>query len=139
MECKKRKRLGHTKTISDCKIIHPWERPLHSYNLKPYYHASSNLLWIDIYLSTSEEFNNRKFYDPYEPASSYDSKKRVKLAYLTKNRFNENYLPWHSSAFVFNGDVKEVKLKALDGYYRFNLSTTNKKPAQANRFIRIRS
>lgn len=98
------------KKISKQKLIHPWERPHYSYNLKPYYLAKFNELYLDIYLSTSKEFNDGTFYDPY-----------VKLednpVYLTKNRFNETYLPWHSSSFVFNGAIKEVKLKGLGGQY----------------------
>ena len=100
------------KKISKQKLIHPWERPHYSYNLKPYYRAEFNELYLDIYLSTSKEFNDSTFYDP-----------NVKLennpVYLTKNRFHETYLPWHSSSFVFNGEIKEVKLKGLGGHYNF--------------------
>src|SRR5690606_13996549 len=81
------------KKISKEKIIHPWERPLHSYNLKPFYKASTNELWLDIYLSTSSEFNNRRSYDPYSDSQTY----------VTSNRFNEIYLPWHSASYVFDG------------------------------------
>jgi Tc toxin complex TcA C-terminal TcB-binding domain/Neuraminidase-like domain len=95
------------KKISKQKLIHPWERPHHSYNLKPYYLAKFNELYLDIYLSTSQEFNDNKFYDPLKIRAENP-------VYLTINRSNETYLPWHSSAFVFNGDVKEVKLKGLE-------------------------
>ncbi|MFH2059234.1 MAG: neuraminidase-like domain-containing protein [Pseudomonadota bacterium] len=98
------------KKVSKQKLIHPWERPEHSYNLKPYYLAKFNELYMDIYLSTSKEFNDTRFYDP--------SKKAIfNPVYLTKNRFHETYLPWHSSSFVFNGDVKDIKLKGLGGHH----------------------
>ncbi|HEY1009115.1 MAG TPA: neuraminidase-like domain-containing protein [Daejeonella sp.] len=106
------------KQISRQKLIHPWERPHHSYNLKPYYLSKFNELYLDIYLSTSKEFNDNKFYDPNKalnPSSSVGALQNP--TYLTNNRFNETYLPWHSSAFVFNGDVKDVKLKGLGGAY----------------------
>ncbi len=98
------------KKISKQKLIHPWERPHYSYNLKPYYLAKFNELYLDIYLSTSKEFNDGTFYDPYV-------KLKDNPVYLTKNRFNETYLPWHSSSFIFNGAIKEVKLKGLGGQY----------------------
>ena len=92
------------KKISKRKLIHPWERPRHSYNLKPYYLAKFNELYLDIYLSTSKDFNDRKFYDPLKSPKNNP-------VYLTKNRYNETYRPWHSASFVFNGDVQDVKLK----------------------------
>ena len=98
------------KKISKQKLIHPWERPHYSYNLKPYYLAKFNELYLDIYLSTSKEFNDGTFYDPYV-------KLKDNPVRLTKNRFNETYLPWHSSSFIFNGDVKDIELKALKGKY----------------------
>ncbi len=101
------------KKISKEKLVHPWERPLFSYNLKPYYHVSTNELFLDIYLSTSEEFNNGSFYDPYQ--APVNGSNRIAL---TKNRYNETFLPWHSSSFVFNGDVRTTELKALRGNYR---------------------
>jgi len=98
------------KKISKQKLVHPWERPLYSYNLKPYYLARTNELYLDIYLSTSPEFNNGFFYDPYAPPANNPVR-------LTKNRFFQTYLPWHSSSFIFNGEIKDVKLKALRGSY----------------------
>ncbi len=100
------------KKISKQKLIHPWERPHYSYNLKPYYLAKFNELYLDIYLSTSKEFNDGTFYDP-------NVKLKNNPVYLTKNRFNETYLPWHSSSFIFNGEIKEIKLKGLGGHYNF--------------------
>jgi peptidoglycan hydrolase-like protein with peptidoglycan-binding domain len=101
-----------SKKISKQKLIHPWERPHYSYNLKPYYQSKLNELYLDIYLSTSKEFNDGRFYDPIvQPESN--------PVYLTKNRFNETFLPWHSSSFIFDGAVKEVKLKGLGGKFLF--------------------
>ncbi len=100
------------KKISKQKLIHPWERPHFSYNLKPYYLAKFNELYLDIYLSTSREFNDTKFYDPNVTVENNP-------VYLTANRFNETYLPWHSSSFIFDGEIKDVKLKGLGGHYNF--------------------
>jgi len=105
------------KKISKQKLIHPWGRPHYSYNLKPYYLSKYNELYMDIYLSTSKEFNDGKFYDPYAPPENNP-------VYLTKNRFNETYLPWHSSSFVFNGDIKSIELKALNGTYHLEPNVT---------------
>jgi peptidoglycan hydrolase-like protein with peptidoglycan-binding domain len=101
-----------TKKISKQKLIHPWERPHFSYNLKPYYLSRFNELYMDVYLSTTNEFNNTKFYDPNVPVEQNP-------VYLTANRFNETYLPWHSSSFIFDGEVKDVKLKGLGGHFDF--------------------
>lgn len=106
----KRQNGWSTKKISASKLIHPWERPHFSYNLKPYYKSAANELWLDIYLSTSKEFNERKFYDPFVHNH----------AKVTAAHFNETYLPWHSASFVFDGDVKAVKLKALSGQYHLS-------------------
>lgn len=105
------------KKISKQKLIHPWERPRSSYNLKPYYVTKTNELYLDIYLSTSKEFNDGKFYDPY--LAPQDNP-----VYLTKNRFNETYLPWHSSSFVFNGEIKSIELKNLSGSYHLEPNVT---------------
>jgi hypothetical protein len=122
------------KKISKQKLIHPWERPHYSYNLKPYYLAKYNELYLDIYLSTSKEFNDGLFYDPNKKLNpsgegtvwesiaesifgsvSNKNDSRKNPTHLTKNRFNETYLPWHSSSFIFNGEVQDVKLKGLGG------------------------
>lgn len=103
------------KKISKEKLVHPWERPHSSYNLKPYYLAKFNDLYLDIYLSTSKEFNETDFYDPY-------ADKKVRL---TKNPFNETFRPWHSSSFVFDGDVKSVEMKTLQGSYHLEPNVNN--------------
>ena len=106
------------KKLSTQKLIHPWQRPHHSYNLKPYYQATLNELYLDIYLSTSSAFNDDVFYDPNKVLNPLAASLTARNpTYLTKNRFNETYLPWHSSAFIFNGEVKDVKLKSLIGSY----------------------
>lgn len=96
------------KKLSREKLIHPWERPLHSYHLRPRYKSDTNLLWLDVYISTSPEFNNTKFYDPFTGVRNY----------LTSHRFDETGRPWHSSSFVFDGGVVAAKMKGLSGNYR---------------------
>jgi peptidoglycan hydrolase-like protein with peptidoglycan-binding domain len=94
--------------ISKQKLIHPWQRPTNSYNLKPRYKSRENLLWLDVYISQSKEFNSTEFWDPYAN----------KRAYVTaRHPFDENSRPWHSSSFVFDGDVLDVKMKPLAGQY----------------------
>jgi hypothetical protein len=107
--CVKREKGWSSRKISSRKVIHPWERPQYAYNLKPYYKAVTNELWLDIYLSTTKEFNDGRFFDPFVGA----------LVYVTSNSFNETYLPWHSASYVFDGDVRDVKLKGLHSYFHF--------------------
>lgn len=103
-----RKDSGWTnKQVSHEKLIHPWQRPLYSYHLKPRYKSRENLLWLDIYISTSLPFNNTQFYDPYQNTP----------AFVTAFRYNETARPWHASSFVFDGHVVDVKMKALAGMY----------------------
>ncbi len=110
------------KKISKEKLIHPWERPHYSYNLKPYYLSKYNELYLDIYLSTSREFNDSLFYDPNKKLNPNASNSTLRNpTYITKNRFDETYLPWHSSSFIFNGDVKDVKLKGLGGLFSLDI------------------
>lgn len=108
-----------TKKMSKQKLVHPWERPHFSYHLKPFYLSKFNELYLDIYLSTSKEFNDTKFYDPSKPLFLDRTALLPAFAdnpkYHSTNRFNETYRPWHSSAFVFNGEVSDLKLKALRG------------------------
>lgn len=96
------------KSLSREKLIHPWERPLHSYHLRPRYKQDTNLLWLDVYISTSEEFNNTKFYDAFTGLRNF----------LTSHRFDEAGRPWHSSSFVFDGGVVALKMRGLAGFYR---------------------
>ncbi|MCQ6557500.1 Tc toxin subunit A-related protein [Paenibacillus mendelii] len=91
------------KKLSKRKLIHPWERPTTSYHLKP--RLRSGYLWIDLFISTSREFNDTEFYYPDDN----------KWATKTSIRFNETARPWHSSSFVYNGDVIDVYMKNLVG------------------------
>jgi peptidoglycan hydrolase-like protein with peptidoglycan-binding domain len=93
--------------LSPNTLIHPWQRPFSSYTLKPRYKSTENQLWLDLYISMSLEFNNRKFYDPYTGDQNF----------VTATRFDETARPWHSSSFVFDGQVVAVKLKPLNGQY----------------------
>jgi peptidoglycan hydrolase-like protein with peptidoglycan-binding domain len=95
------------KRVSAQKLIHPWQRPLFSYNLKPRYKSRENLLWLDIYISQSLEFNNTRFWDAY----------RNRRDFVTARRYDETARPWHSSSFIFDGEVVEVSLKGLSGFY----------------------
>ncbi|HEV2814549.1 MAG TPA: neuraminidase-like domain-containing protein [Solirubrobacteraceae bacterium] len=88
-------------------LVHPWQRPVSAYNLKPRYKSRENHLWLDLYVSTTLSFNNRRFYDPYRGISDF----------VTAHRFDETARPWHSSSFVFDGNVVAVKLKPLRGQY----------------------
>ncbi len=103
-----RKDRGWTaKQVSKEKLIHPWQRPLHSYNLKPRYKSRENLLWLDVYISQSEEFNNTRFWDAYSNSPQF----------VTTFRYDERSTPWHSSSFVFDGDVVDAKMQGLPGQY----------------------
>ncbi|WP_415920091.1 neuraminidase-like domain-containing protein [Tateyamaria sp. SN6-1] len=96
------------KQISREKLIHPWHRPHHSYTIRPRYRSVSNEMWVDLFISQSPEFNSRRFWDAY----------KVRHDFATRNTpFNEASLPWHSSTFVFDGAVKNLKLKPLHGSY----------------------
>ncbi|MBQ1023766.1 neuraminidase-like domain-containing protein [Micromonospora sp. C95] len=110
-------------------LVHPWQRPTSAYHLKPRYKSRENHLWLDVYLSTTQEFNNTRFYDPY--ADQY--------AYVTKNRFDERLRPWHSSSFVFDGEVVALKLKPLRGQYRVLLpgGTMSSNPVTTNSYVYV--
>jgi peptidoglycan hydrolase-like protein with peptidoglycan-binding domain len=97
------------KRVSKEKLIHPWQRPLHTYHLKTRYKKDLNLLWLDIYISQSPEFNSTCFWDANEAKKVFMTSR---FPYDAKSR------PWHSSSFVFDGAVVEVKMKALAGQYR---------------------
>ncbi|MQM27341.1 Tc toxin subunit A-related protein [Glycomyces albidus] len=87
------------------RLVHPWPRPRSSYTLKP--RARNDQLWLDVYLSTSPEFNDARFYDEFS-----DSHER-----MTKRGHSVLYWPWHSSSFVFTGEVIDLKMKPLVGNY----------------------
>ncbi len=103
-----RKSKGWTaENLAREKLVHPWARPLFSYHLKPRYKSRENQLWLDIYISTSREFNNTRFYDEFKGNRQY----------LSAFRFDETGRPWHSSSFVFDGEVVGVRMKPLRGHY----------------------
>ncbi|WP_308636277.1 Tc toxin subunit A-related protein [Paenibacillus silvisoli] len=103
-----RKQTGWTaKRISKQKLIHPWQRPLFAYNLKPRYKSRENLLWLDVYITQTLEFNNTRFWDAYRNARDF----------VTSRRYDAAARPWHSSSFVFDGEVTDVKMKGLSGQY----------------------
>jgi peptidoglycan hydrolase-like protein with peptidoglycan-binding domain len=104
-----RTRDGWTnKRLSRQKLIHPWQRPLYSYSLKPRYKSRENQLWMDVYISVSPEFNEATFYDPWAGVHRSMTKATKAL---------ETLRPWHSSSFVFDGGVVAVKMRALNGFY----------------------
>ncbi|WP_042206837.1 Tc toxin subunit A-related protein [Paenibacillus durus] len=96
------------KRVSKQKLIHPWQRPLYAYNLKPRYKSRENLLWLDIYISQSPEFNSTRFWDAYRNTREYVT---------ATHPYDERARPWHSSSFVFDGEVVDVKMKGLNGQY----------------------
>jgi peptidoglycan hydrolase-like protein with peptidoglycan-binding domain len=95
------------KKVSKEAFVHPWERPVSSYHLKSRYKSRENLLWLDLYVSTSPEFNASMFYDPFKDA----------LVRATAAGFDETGRPWHSSSFVFDGGVTALKMKPLRAFY----------------------
>ena len=97
-------------SLSKKKLLHPWERPRYSYDMKPYI-DKSNRLHLDIYLSTSREFNGR--------LNNSNDKTTFNLYPEFFSRYShvpysETSEPWHSSSFIFEGDVTEVNIKSLD-------------------------
>lgn len=109
-----------SKKISSKKLIHPWPRPYFSFHLRPRLITrpgsdtstvptiNATEFWIDLFVSDSREFNNKKFYDEYTGDFSK----------LANSEFSEAHRPWHSSSFVFDGGrVQSVKLLGLVGDY----------------------
>lgn len=95
------------KTVSSKKLLHPWPRPHFSLHLRPRYRALTQELWMDVFVSSSREFNDKEFYDQYTGDFSR----------LANSPFDETKRPWHSSSFVFDGRVQAVKLLGLSGDY----------------------
>lgn len=91
------------KRLGKRKLIHPWLRPTFSYHLRGRPDGLGRLN-LDVHLNSSIEFNNTAFYEPVSAT--------WKL--LTDTRFDENEWPWHSSTFVFDGDVVEVRLNNIN-------------------------
>lgn len=103
-----------TKQTAPNVLVHPWPRPPSSYSLKPRYHPAENQMWVDVYVSMSPEFNGQKFWDPVGGG------RRT----LTRRAFDATARPWHSSSFVFDGQVVALRLKPLDGQYQLLDGTT---------------
>ena len=100
------------KRISKQKLIHPWRRPTRSYTLRPFFEDSTKDLFLDIYLSTSKEFNkdNQNLRFDLYPDNN---------ALKTSCSYNETFSPWHSSSFVFDGDVRDVLFKNVAGSFKY--------------------
>ncbi len=96
-----------SRRLSPNVLVHPWQRPVSAYTLRPRYSAPENQLWLDVYISMSLDFNNTRFWDPYSGIPGF----------VTARRFDETARPWHSSTFVFDGQVVELRLKPLLGQY----------------------
>ncbi len=96
---------------SDRPLIHPWTRPHSAYHIRPRYKAADNTMWIDVFLSTSREFNDRLFLEQSGPAYNF--------THRTRTRFNQSFRPWHSSSFVFDGAVKAIKMRGLYAQYYY--------------------
>uniref|UniRef100_UPI00356AB55D neuraminidase-like domain-containing protein n=1 Tax=Fodinibius sp. TaxID=1872440 RepID=UPI00356AB55D len=102
-----RNRKWTPKRVSSNRLIHPWPRPRSTYHLKPRWNKASSRLYLDIFISTSETFNNNA--EEYVGVTD-NSNGWVKF---TTNEHDPSKRPWHSSTFVFNGDVIDVRLKEL--------------------------
>jgi hypothetical protein len=71
-------------------------------------------MWIDVYVTMSPDFNGRSFWDPVGGGRRP----------LTSRGFDATSRPWHSSSFVFDGQVVALRLKPLDGQYQLLDATT---------------
>ncbi|MEX2961167.1 neuraminidase-like domain-containing protein [Microbulbifer sp. TYP-18] len=91
------------------KLIHPWPRPRHAYTIKPRYRSQLNELWVDLFITQSPEFNSSRFWDSFTSKQSFMT---------SRVPYSATAWPWHSSSFVFDGSVKDVRLKPLRGAYR---------------------
>ncbi|MBV7338333.1 peptidoglycan-binding protein [Chloroflexi bacterium TSY] len=98
--------------VSERKLIHPWPRPKFAYTFKA--RPQGFNLAIDAFISSTREFDDMKFWRP--------DKGNYAVEYMNglhdSNRFNQRRRPWHSSAFIFNGDVSDVQLYDLNGWYQ---------------------
>lgn len=87
------------------KLIHPWNRPRYAYDLKPFI-DKDNRLHLDVYLSSAKEFNG------VLPKNAFDYYPSFQNRY-SAHPFDERSRPWHSSTFIFEGDVTDVLLKDI--------------------------
>ena len=95
-----------SKMTSKLKLIHPWPRPQYSYDLKPYMDKEGRL-HLDVYLSTSPEFNNLK-------SNGAENLYPEFICRYSDSEHNEHFKPWHSSSFIFEGYVSQVFMKNLE-------------------------
>jgi hypothetical protein len=91
--------------ISERRLIHPWFRPQYSYHLKGQPRGAD--LPIRVFLSTSPEFDNKQVWEPSLGSTGG-------WRWPSSRRHDETSPPWHSSEFVFNGDVTGVYLRDLN-------------------------
>ena len=104
------------KRVSTERMVHPWGRPKYSYNLRPRLKTRDNTLWIDLYITTSAEFNQPTlFYN--QNTGTFDP--------IAKAQFDERFRPWHSSSFVFNGEVRELRLRKMYGNFAAFVGTNS--------------
>ncbi|MGI5241937.1 neuraminidase-like domain-containing protein [Dactylosporangium sp. CA-139066] len=88
-------------------LVHPWPRPRRAYSIKPRYHTAENQLWLDVYISMTVEFNAATFWDPF--GGGFER--------LTRMPYDQTARAWHSSSFVFDGHVSDVRIKPMAGRY----------------------
>lgn len=91
--------------LSDRKLVHPWPRPDHAFLLRGHPGPGGALL-VDVFISSSPEFNDRRKVGP--------KGERLQEREWLVSPYNEAARPWHSSQFVFDGDVVEVRLKNVN-------------------------
>jgi len=99
------------KKVSRAKLIHPWPRPDYSYSMQ-LAEDSSNNLNVHLFVSTSQEFNDATTIIKDQSGNPAHARK-----YPYVEQHSEAARPWHSSTFVFDGDVIEVGLVDMGGWY----------------------
>lgn len=92
--------------ISERKLIHPWFRPQYVYHVKAQPRGGD--LAIRVFLSTSPEFDNKRVFEPSIGTTGG-------WRWQSSRRHDETSPPWHSSEFIFNGDIAAVHLRDLEG------------------------
>ena len=119
--------VWQSKSTSKKKLIHPWSRPQYSYDLKPYL-DKQGLLHLDVYLSTSPEFNNQK---------SFDSATNPEFGcQYSAAHYDETYRPWHSSTFIYEGYVSDVYMKNIGPDECMSVDFINKNFGEEGRMIK---
>ena len=116
-----------SKTVSKQKLIHPWERPLYSYDLKSYLDKIGRL-HLDVYISTSPEFNNAK-------VNGGSTNPEFQCRY-SKTPYNVELQPWHSSTFLFEGSVTGVFMINMGANGKMSVDFINEYFGEEGRNIR---